>query len=68
MSTDIVVFQTDDAGETVKLFHVDALLLFLAICLPLMVVVFVAWYGVYWWIDRKEGEQRQRQLAMLKSV
>jgi hypothetical protein len=68
MSTDIVVFQTDDAGETVKLFHVDALLLFMAICLPLMVVVFVAWYGVYWWIDRKEGEQRQRQLAMLKSV
>jgi hypothetical protein len=68
MSTDIVVFQTDNAGETVKSFHLDALLLFLSICFPLMVVVFAAWYGVYWWIDKKEGEQRQRQLDMSKQV
>jgi hypothetical protein len=68
MSTDIVVFQTNNTGETVKVFHMDALLLFLAICLPLMVAVFVAWYGVYWWIDRKEGLQRQRQLDMSELV
>jgi hypothetical protein len=62
MSTDIVRFQLGNDGETQKLFQVDALQLFLAICLPLMVVVFVAWYGVYWWVDQKEAEERRLRL------
>lgn len=59
MGTDIVKFQTDSNGQTQKEFHLDALQLFLTICLPMMVMVFVAWYGVYWWIDRKEAEQKR---------
>jgi hypothetical protein len=68
MSTDIVKFQINNAGQTLKVFQLGALLLFLSLCLPLMVVVFVAWYGVYWWIDRKEAEQQQRQLDTGKRV
>jgi uncharacterized membrane protein len=64
MSTDIVKFQTDSTGQTLKMFYPGALLLFLSLCLPLMVAVFIAWYGVYWWIDRKEVEQRQRRLQV----
>ena len=62
MSTDILRLQLGNDGETQKLFQIDALQLFLAICLPLMVVVFVAWYGVYWWVDQKEAEERRLRL------
>jgi hypothetical protein len=69
MSTDIVTFQTGTDGQTQKVFQLDALQLFLAICLPMMVVVFVAWYGVYWWVDQKEAEQQQqRQLDISEQV
>jgi hypothetical protein len=63
MSTDIVKFQTDNNGQTQKVFHLEALQLFLSICLPMVVVVFVAWYGVYWWIDQKEARQRQLDVS-----
>ncbi|KAE9381149.1 hypothetical protein N431DRAFT_538899 [Stipitochalara longipes BDJ] len=70
MSTDIVKFQTDSTGHTLKIFYPGALKLFLSMCLPLMVAVFISWYGVYWWIDRNEVEKRQKQLQvdMLKQA
>jgi len=42
--------------------------LFLAIYLPMMFVVFVAWYGVYWWVDQKEAEHQQRLLNESEQV
>ncbi|CAG8952521.1 hypothetical protein HYFRA_00009625 [Hymenoscyphus fraxineus] len=63
MSTDIVKFETDDRGISQKVFHLDALQLFMMIALPLMLSTFAAWYGVYWWIDRKEEMKRSSELA-----
>ncbi|KAI9866764.1 MAG: hypothetical protein M1813_000706 [Trichoglossum hirsutum] len=54
MSTDIIRFQTDQTGEPSRTFRLGALQLFLAITVPLMFVSFLAWYGVYWWVDRKD--------------
>jgi nitrate reductase NapE component len=68
MSTDIVRFQTGNDGQTQKVFQLDALQLFLAICLPMMAVVFVAWYGVYWWVNQEEAGQRQRRLNVSEQV
>jgi hypothetical protein len=61
MSTDIIRFQRGEDGQTQKMFELDALQLFLAICLPMMAVVFAAWYGVYWWVNQEEAERRQRR-------
>ncbi|KAF8848377.1 hypothetical protein BDZ45DRAFT_732967 [Acephala macrosclerotiorum] len=45
--------------STQKVFQLGALQLFLAICLPMMIIVLMAWYGTYWWIERKEVESQQ---------
>ncbi|KAG9228899.1 hypothetical protein BJ875DRAFT_217146 [Amylocarpus encephaloides] len=62
MSTDIVQFHKGDSGRSEKTFHLDALQLFLEICLPMMFATFSAWYVVYWWIDRKEEIKRRNRL------
>ena len=62
MSTDIVRFEVANDGQTQKLFQLDALQLFLAISLPMTVVVFVGWYAVHWWVDQKEAEERRLRL------
>ena len=56
MSTDIVRFpKASTVSETQKkVVSVEALQLFMAICIPLMVLTFVAWYVVYWWHNRKD--------------
>lgn len=63
MSTDIIKFETNDNGISQKIFHMDALRLFMMIALPMMLSTFAAWYGVYWWIDRKEELKRRSELA-----
>ena len=68
MSTDIVHWQTDDNGQSQKIFQLGALQTFMTICLPMMLGTFVAWYGVYWWVDRKETLKRRGQLALLGEV
>jgi hypothetical protein len=68
MSTDIVTFQRGSDGQTEKVFQLDALQLFSAICLPMMVVVFVGWYGVYWWVDQDKAGQRHRELDISEQV
>lgn len=57
MSTDIVRFQSIDAGKRVRIFSPDALRFFLAITLPLMVVSFLAW-GLFYWVTT--GRERLR--------
>lgn len=54
MSTGIVQFGTSATGASERTVQVGALQLFLALSLPLMLLTFVAWYFVYWWINRKE--------------
>jgi hypothetical protein len=49
MSTDIIRFQKGDSGKPERVFSLEALRLFLAITLPLMVVSFLAW-GVFYWV------------------
>ena len=58
MSTDIIQFQLNGTGQSQKAFQLDALQLYLAITVPLTFLVFIAWYGVYWYVDRK-GDQRR---------
>jgi len=54
MSTDIIHFHTTDTGESQSVYQWSALQLYLAISLPLMFLTFTAWYGVYWWVNRKD--------------
>jgi hypothetical protein len=68
MSTDIVKFQTDSAGNTQEVFHLGALRLFLTICLPMMLLTFIAWYGVYWWVNRIDKKKRQAKLESIGAV
>jgi hypothetical protein len=50
MSTDIIRFQKGDSGKPERVFSSEALQLFLAITLPLMVVSFLAWGVFYYWV------------------
>lgn len=65
MSTDIVRFEKDNAGKSSKIFQLGAIQLYLAITLPLTFLVFVAWYGVYWWVDKKEVVNRRRRTGTM---
>lgn len=54
MSTDIIQYSLDPAsGVLQKQFSLPALKLYLVITLPMMAATFVAWYCVYWWINKK---------------
>jgi TRAP-type C4-dicarboxylate transport system permease large subunit len=61
MSTDIVQYQLTDAGKSEEIFQLGALQLYMAITVPLMVITFGAWYGVYWFVDRKEAARDQKK-------
>jgi len=61
MSTDIIQFQLSSSGESQKIFQLDAVQLYLAITIPLTFLVFVSWYGVYWWVDRQEKLKKGKQ-------
>lgn len=65
MSTDIIRFERDDAGKSSKIFQLGAIQLYLAITLPLTFLVFIAWYGVYWWVDKKETVNRRRMTGIM---
>lgn len=55
MSTDIIQYSLDPAsGVLQKQFSLPALKLYLVITLPMMAATFVAWYCVYWWINKKD--------------
>jgi len=52
MSTDIIKFQ-----DSQKIFSLGALQLYLAITLPMMALTFVAWWIVYWYVNRRQDSQ-----------
>lgn len=54
MSTGIIQFTTDNDGRQKRVFQLQGLKLYLAICLPVTIATFVAWYIVYWWVRRKD--------------
>ncbi|TVY83100.1 hypothetical protein LSUE1_G005916 [Lachnellula suecica] len=54
MSTDIIQFQVSETGKSQEIFQLGALQIYLAITVPMMVITFASWYGVYFWVDRKE--------------
>ena len=60
MSTDIIRFTDPTTGASIKNFSLGALQLYLTIMVPMMVVTFAAWYGVYWWVDRKQKADARR--------
>jgi hypothetical protein len=57
MSTSII--QYDKEGN--ENFQYRALKLYLAITLPLMFVTFASWYGMAWWVDRREKAEREKK-------
>jgi hypothetical protein len=63
MSTDIIHFYTTDAGESQTVYQKGALQLYLAISLPLMLLTFTAWYGVYWWVNRKDQKTKPNPIV-----
>ena len=67
MSTDIVQYQVTDTGNSQKVVQLGALQLYMAITVPLMLLTFAAWYGVYWWVDRAE-DARSREKSQNAAV
>lgn len=63
MSTDIIRYQTNKEGSSVKVVQSGALRLFLAITLPMMVITFAAWYIVYWWVHNRE-KRRTKEIHL----
>jgi hypothetical protein len=59
MSTDIVHWDRNTDGDSQENFQLPALEVYLIITLPLMVVTFASWYGVYWWVDRKDKKAKK---------
>ena len=59
MSTDIVHWDRNTEGYSQENFQLPALKVYLIITLPLMVVTFASWYGVYWWVDRKDKNAKK---------
>ncbi|RFU28625.1 hypothetical protein B7463_g7720, partial [Scytalidium lignicola] len=62
MSTSIVQWDRNADGESKENFQMAALKVYLIITVPLMVVSFGAWYGVYWWVDRKERNKSKEMV------
>ena len=65
MSTDIVQFQINSSGQPQKIIQFGAVQLYLAITIPLTFLVFVAWYGVYLWVDHKEHRKRLKEGGLM---
>ena len=66
MSTDIVRWNSDNDGHSVRVVSSGALWLYLIITLPLMVVTFAGWYGVYWWVNTKDKTAKVRKLKFFE--
>jgi hypothetical protein len=64
MSTDIIAWETNTAGESQRVYQPGALALYLAITVPIMAVTFGAWRAVYEWMkwkERKEAEKAKNE-------
>ncbi|KAF2265884.1 hypothetical protein CC78DRAFT_567210 [Lojkania enalia] len=61
MSTDIIRWNPDADGRPIRTVSTGALWLYLTITLPLMVGTFLAWYGVYWWVNTKDKPAQGRK-------
>ena len=59
MSTDIVHFDSAGTGGPKKVVSLAALQLYMAITVPLMLMTFACWYGVYWWVNRRDFDRRK---------
>ncbi|OCK86349.1 hypothetical protein K432DRAFT_341488 [Lepidopterella palustris CBS 459.81] len=68
MSTDIFKFETGNSGKTQKFVQTGALQLFMSITIPLMVLTFGAWYGVYWWVNHREKKKGRVNSAFISRV
>lgn len=69
MSTDIVHFDSTATRGSEKVVSLGAIQLYMTITLPLMLMTFACWYGVYWWVSRKDSARRKMESAgFLSSV
>jgi hypothetical protein len=60
MSTDIVKFEGPNGGPGPKVFQLDALKLFVYICVPLMALTFAAWGAMYKLESWRAEKQKKR--------
>jgi hypothetical protein len=63
MSTDIVHFDSTATHGSEKVVSLEAIQLYMAITLPLMLMTFACWYGVYWRVSRKDSARRKMENA-----
>lgn len=66
MSTDVVKFDSTESGSDQRIVRPKAVEFYLIVSLPLVVGVFVAWYGFYVWESRKERQAHQLVLKNSK--
>lgn len=65
MSTDIIHWQTSAPGGLEKVVSSGAILIFLVLTGPFMIVTFAAAYGFYRWSKRSERKKMERRAAEL---
>ena len=63
MSTDIIKFQNAGPDTSQQIVQLKAVKFYLAVSLPLVFGVFIAWYAVYLWETRKEKRNKDRSVA-----
>jgi len=59
MSTDIIHFQPAESGGSGRIYESAALKLYMEITVPLMLITFAAWYGVYKFENRDLKKPRR---------
>ena len=68
MRTPIVAFNTTETGISNRNISFGALKLYVAISLPLMLLTFLAWRGMFWWEDKKTQRHTVHQRKEDESV
>jgi hypothetical protein len=55
MSTDILQYsKIPDSNSYEEDYSQEALIRYVSVTLPLMALTFLAWWVLYWWVDKKQ--------------
>lgn len=68
MSTSIIQFDPDEHGGFKKLYSSEALRFFFKVSAPLMIVTFIAWYGIYLWVNHRQRIRKMKFMQRWQQV
>jgi hypothetical protein len=65
MSTDILQYsKIPDSNSYEEDYSQEALIRYVSVTLPLMALTFLAWWVLYWWVDKKQQVKALRDKLM----